>query len=195
MCLLRIRQLQQNTYALYRIPEWIRLEETSGFICSNPSSSMVPGSRPGGFWRSSRRRPHSLSGQHIPGLHHPQSTEIFSDKSEVASFIPACAHYLLSWQGAPLKSTWLCPDCTLFSGIYRHYLQLNSLSSLSLSSLERCSSSFMMLVAFHWNICSMSISLLYREPRNGHSTPDVASLMLKVGRTTSTDVPVILCPV
>lgn len=51
----------------YRVTAWLRLEGTSGSICYTLYSSRAtglgcPGPRPGGFWRSLRRTPHSQFG-------------------------------------------------------------------------------------------------------------------------------------
>ena len=43
---------------------------------AEPPSPGCPGPSPGSFWRSPRRRPHSLSGQPVPGLCHQHSTEV-----------------------------------------------------------------------------------------------------------------------
>ena len=68
----------------------------------------------------------------------------------------------------PLKRARLHLLCTLPSGIYicgedpprLLFSRLNSPSSLSPSSLERCSSPFPIAVALHWTLSSLSLSLL-----------------------------------
>ena len=71
--------------------------------------------------------------------------------SEGTSCGPVCAHCLLSCPWSPQERAWLCPLCTLSSSVNRLldykllsllFLRLKILSSLSLSSVERCSSPF-----------------------------------------------------
>nr|XP_038031438.1 uncharacterized protein LOC119716112 [Anas platyrhynchos]XP_038031440.1 uncharacterized protein LOC119716112 [Anas platyrhynchos]XP_038031443.1 uncharacterized protein LOC119716112 [Anas platyrhynchos] len=68
---------------LHIITEYPRLEGCQGDLVTEhlaqskmPARAGCPGPRPGAFWSSPRRRPHSLSGQPVPGLCHLPSTAV-----------------------------------------------------------------------------------------------------------------------
>ena len=107
-----------------------------------------------------------------PGnLFHRKSASCCSDRT---SCVLVRAHWLLSCHWAPhrrvqfhLQYTWhevftligKIPLSLLFS-------RLKNLSSLRLSSQDRCSSSFIVFVDLGWTHSSMSVFVLYRRPQN-----------------------------
>ena len=115
-----------------------------------PAWAGCPGPCPGSFWRSPRRRLHSLWAACVrtPSPTHHRSA-IWC--SEGPSFVLVYAHCFWSWCWALLKRTWLCSLCTLPSGNYNDeishpflphpilsllFSRLSSPSSLSLSSKD-----------------------------------------------------------
>jgi len=94
-----------------------------------------------------REGAHSLSVQPVPVLGHPHSEKCFLSSSRI-SRVSVCAHCLWSHHWAPVQRVWLCPLCTLPLYICMDFKiplsllfsRLNSPSSLSFSSYERCSS-------------------------------------------------------
>lgn len=112
----------------------------------------------------------NLPRQPVPVLGHPSSAEVVPDGRHLlcfslchclfschwASLKRACLHLLHT---LPLGTYWWDPPWTLFS-------RLNSLSSLSLSSCERCSSPFIIFAALYWSLSTVSMSLLYWGAQN-----------------------------
>lgn len=122
------------------------------------------------FWRSPRRRLHNLCGQCVPVLSHLHSAEV----------LPGVQTEALVFQLMPIAHCpgtghqWKQPDFILFppSLHYLHILikfsqsllfsKLDSRSSLCVSSQERFSKPFIMLVALHLTLSSISGSLHWR---------------------------------
>jgi len=84
--------------------------------------------------------------------------------------------YPLSCHWAPPERAWLGLLCSLPSGLFFVLMRfplsllvprLNSPSSLSLSSEERCSSALMILTAICWALSSTCMSLLLGNPEAG----------------------------
>lgn len=100
-----------------------------------------------------------------------------------ASCVSVCAHCLCSWHWAPLKEAWLCLLCIIPSHIYRHWWNPPfpgwTVSALSFSSEERCSSPFIILLDFHWSLSCIYPCLFFtEEPRTEPSMAGVASVVL-----------------
>jgi len=82
--------------------------------------------------------------------------------------LPKVGHPETDGTWAPLKRARLHLLCTLPSDIYTYgedppsllFSRLSKPISLSPSSWERCSSPFPALVALHWTLSSLSLSLL-----------------------------------
>lgn len=115
-----------------------------------------------------RWKPHSLSEKTVPTLGHLHNTEVFPGVQKEQPLFHFVSILFFSWLWAPPKRAWLHLFCILPSGIYIHvsdtlrllFSMLNYLSSLSLTSSERYSSPFIILVPLHWTLSSMSRSLL-----------------------------------
>ena len=82
---------------------------TSASICpilcsSKNTQSRVTGPHPGDFWRSPRRRPHSIWAACATAPSPTQQRNV-SWCSERTSCVVVCAHCLLSWRWAPLTKS------------------------------------------------------------------------------------------
>lgn len=93
--------------------------------------------------------------------------------------VPVCAHCLLSHWCVPLEEhgSFIFMNLQVLN-IYGNpwvLYRLNNPRSLDFPSQEKSSSSFIILVALSWALCSSSISFCMGRPRTGHVTSVVAS--------------------
>ena len=87
---------------------------------ARPPEAGWPGPCPGSFLISSRMEsPQPLSATCASAWSPPQWKNVFWCV-EGTSCVSVCAHCFWSCHWAPLKRAWLCPLCTLPSGIYIH---------------------------------------------------------------------------
>lgn len=160
----------------HRIADWLRSAGTSGSIWSKSSvpagppracaqdqvqtaSEDLQGWELNNFWAACASAP-------SPGQH--RRAAWWLDRT---SWVPVCAHCppmsraLLHLVG-PLLQAFTDITKTPLSLLF---FRLDSLSSLSLCSQDRCSRPFTILVALHQTLVSIPMSLLYWGPRTGHT--------------------------
>ena len=120
-----------------------------------------PAPHPGGFWTSRRRRPHNLSGQPVPVLHHLHSTEVQPAMFQLVPVV-SCPGTRHQWKEpgfvfiAFTLQVWIRMRSPLSLFIFR----LKGPSSLSLSSHERCSCCFAILEALCCTPSCISVFLI-----------------------------------
>ena len=133
------------------------------------------GPRSGNFWYLQGWTLHNLPGQFVPVLSHPHSKNV-SWCAEGTSCVSLCLVLSLGMTGKSLARSSLHPPFRFLRTLIKSFLilfsRLNSPSSLSLSSYQRCSSPFVLFLDFHWTLCSISMSLLYwwDQNRTQHSS-------------------------
>lgn len=105
------KQTMQHIKTQVRLTERLRLEVTSGDHLLYPllkrghPKQVAQDHVKSALEDLQRGRLHSLSGQPVPGLHHPHSRKAFPDVQTEPHFVCACC--LLTWHWAPLKTEWL----------------------------------------------------------------------------------------
>lgn len=103
----------------HRIIEWLVVEEVWHNPCPNRDSRTgCPVPHTGSFWRSQRRKLHSLWAACAPSTAQHRSATWCSEST---ACVAICAHWLFSWHWTPLIKDWLCPLCTIPMGTYRHW--------------------------------------------------------------------------
>lgn len=124
---------------------------------------------------SPKRRLHNLSGQPLSMFHHLHSKKSASWSSEGTS---CASHCLLFWYWALLIRAWLFPLCSLPQVFIDSddiplgllFFRLNSLSSVILSSQERCSNLVIIFMSLCWTLSSMCMFISWTEEfRTGHA--------------------------
>lgn len=105
------KQTMQHIKTQVRLTERLRLEVTSGDHLLYPllkrghPKQVAQDHVKSALEDLQRGRLHSLSGQPVPGLHHPHRRKAFPDVQTEPHFVCACC--LLTWHWAPLKTEWL----------------------------------------------------------------------------------------
>lgn len=126
----------------------------------------------------------NLSGQHLQLFDYSQSKSFLTFKHDLLHFSLCPLNFIMSLDTTENSGSVLfaasfqvlidiveIPLSFLFS-------RLNTQSSLNLSSQEMCSSLFIIFMALHWTLSSMSMSHV-GELRTGHGTPSAASSVLR----------------
>lgn len=143
--------------------EFWRWQDTSPAPAGTPREE-CPGPCSSSFWRPPIRRPHSFSGQPVPVLSLAQCRSA-AWCSDGVSCVPVCGASCPdnTHHGKAAGSSFFVPSLQVQIHIEKISPSLLpfSLNSLSLSSQERCSNPFIILVAIHWGPSSMSRSFLY----------------------------------
>jgi len=116
-------------------------------------------------------RLHDFSGQPVPVLGHLHSEKVFPDVQKEPPVFGLCPLPLILLLGTTVKSlsssSLHSPSIFVYTAeilLSLLFSRLNSPSSLSLSSQERCSTPFSIFVGLHWTFSSSSVSLSTGEP-------------------------------
>lgn len=119
-----LNTLPRHYVEMHRITEYLRLARSSASfgptaVPERPHSAGCLCPCSGSFWRSPGPTAWTCTSAPPPTQHICASWW-----SEWTSCAPVCVHGLLSSCWAPQNRAWLCPLCTLYSGIYRHWRDL-----------------------------------------------------------------------